>query len=141
MYMFATPQPTFFDRSDLDTLAVDFSETATVHTTATVTATVTDSSGTQSSTQNTAITNVVTWHLLQPDIATFQVLGKDYANVVQVHQVTTSTDDTTGQSSMGMNVIWLAKGIGIIRSETTTVGPSGTDNQVNELVSTNLVAP
>jgi hypothetical protein len=38
-------------------------------------------------------------------------------------------------------VNWLARGIGVVYSETTQQQQSGTDTSVVELVATNLVAP
>ncbi len=143
LYMYAfgtTPQPTFFDRTDLDTLAPGFSETATIQATVDVTASVTDSSGTNTASETDTLTMVLSW-TLDARLATFQVLGKDYANVVQVHEVNTSTDLTSGVTATAMTTAWLAKGIGFIRTETTLTGPSEVQDDVLELVTTNLVGP
>jgi len=40
-----------------------------------------------------------------------------------------------------MTTAWLAKGIGLIRSETTLDGPLGLQTDVLELVNTNLIGP
>ena len=140
-YAFATtPQPIFFDRTDLDTLAPGYSETATIQATVDATATVTDSAGTRTASETQSLMMELSW-TLDAGLATFQVLGKDYANVVQVHQVNTSTDLTSGTTATAMTTAWLAKGIGFIRTETTLTGPSEVQDDLLELVSTNLVGP
>jgi hypothetical protein len=141
MYAFGPPaEPTFFDRTDLDTLAPGFSETANVQATADITVSVTDSSGTRMLSQTDAIAMGLSW-TLDATLPTFQVLGKDYANVVQVHEVNTSTDTTAGSAATVTITAWLAKGVGLIRSETTLDGPNGVQNDILDLVSTNLVGP
>jgi len=141
MYVFdATPEPTFFDRTDLDTLSPGFTESGTVQPTVNVTATVTDSAGTRSESQTQTLLLMLSW-TLDDVLATFQVLGNDYANVVQVHQVNTSQDLASGTSATAMTTGWLAKGIGLIRSETTLDGPLGLQTDVLELVNTNLIGP
>jgi hypothetical protein len=136
-----TPLPTFFDRDDLDTLALGFSESH--ESTAAVTGTIT-ASGTgvpaQSQTVTTSITDSQSWTLADK-LATFDVLGTTYMNVVKVQRTTTVTDASTGTPQQGTGTLWLAKGIGLIREEDSASSVTGTDTLVSELVSTNLVGP
>jgi hypothetical protein len=138
-YLITPAQATFFDRDDLDSLAAGFTESQDTQlaVTGSVTATVT-SAGTQSQTVSMTIPSSTSWVLVDK-LPTFQVLGHDYANVVEVQTTTTAVDPTTGASQQGNANIWLAKGIGTIREEQTgsvfdTSGPITT-----ELVTTNLV--
>jgi hypothetical protein len=137
MYTFGTmPEPTFFDRSDLDTLAVGFSESADL----TATASVTVSSGTQAMGGTETVSLSLAW-TLQAIVPSFTVRGQDYANVVQVQERSSATESTSGAISETSSKAWLAKGIGLIRAETTTTQATGVQNDTTELVSTNLVAP
>jgi hypothetical protein len=138
MYDFAAmPEPTLFDRTDLDTLAIGFSES--VNTVATDNWTETGT-GTLAGTQG--VGRSLSWSL-QAVMPTFQVLGKEYANVVQVEEVVTTTT-TAGDPPQGTitSTLWLAKGIGMIRAQTTGIVASGVvETDTFELASTNLVAP
>jgi len=137
MYSFGTmPEPTFFDRSDLDTLAVGFSESADL--TATATATVT--SGSQSTSATETVSLSLSW-TLQAVLPSFTVRGTDYANVVQVLTTSSATESTSGATSQTSSKAWLAKGIGLIRAETTNTQAAGVETDVSELLSTNLVVP
>jgi hypothetical protein len=68
-------------------------------------------------------------------LATFQVLGQDYANLVVIQM----TSSTTGTTAVVDGTLWFAKGIGMIRSEQsgTSLGVAG--RLIEELVSTNLI--
>jgi hypothetical protein len=136
-----TPLPTFFDRDDLDTLAIGFGEsrdsTATVN--ATITATITGMPA-QSQTVTTSITDSQSWTLADK-LATFDVLGTTYTNVVKVQRTTAVTEAASGTNDQGTSTLWLAKGIGMIREEDSASTVTGTDALVSELVSTNLVSP
>lgn len=78
---------------------------------------------------------------LQAVLPSFTVRGTDYTNVVQVLETASATESTSGAVSQTSNKAWLAKGIGLIRGETTTTQATGVQNDTMELVSTNLVAP
>ena len=136
-----TPLPTFFDRDDLDTLALGFSESR--DSTAAVTGTITASGAgapAQSQTVTTTLSESQSWTLADK-LATFDVLGTTYMNVVKVQRTTTVTDASSGTNQQGTSTLWLAKGIGMIREEDNASSVTGTDTLVSELVSTNLVSP
>jgi hypothetical protein len=139
------PVPQYFDRSDLDTLAIGYSEN-TMAITGTVTGTVTVSgAGSQQATGTASVSS--SWTLLDK-LAQYTVLGVTYADVVKVQTTSVANvqiQSATGQTSTSMSTTtatgWLAKGIGIVYSENTTQQQSGTDTTVSELVATNLVPP
>ncbi len=141
MYGFAaTPMATFFDRDDLDALALGFSETQQATGTATGSVTATGSSGPQ--TEQISVTVIVSqsW-TLREQLPTFEVLGRAYQDVARVESVTSVVESTTGTTDQTTSNTWLAKGIGVIRSEDVLMQSSGTDTTVSELIDTNLVAP
>jgi hypothetical protein len=140
----AMPLPGYFDRTDLDTLAIGYSEntgaiSANVTASATVNGTMAQASGTASISSS--------W-TLQDKLATYTVLGVTYTDVVKVQTTTIASvqlTDSTGQSSSSMatttTLNWLARGIGSVYSESTTQQQSGSDTSISELAATNLVAP
>lgn len=134
----ATPLSTFFDRDDLDTLppGSSGSQDLQIMLNGTVTATVTGS-GTQSQSTSMTLPTSLSWSLVD-QLATFQVLGHDYANVVEVQTTTLVTDPSTGVPEQGTANIWLAKGIGMIREEQDGTAFDVTGPIASELVSTNL---
>jgi hypothetical protein len=134
----STPLSTFFDRDDLDSLAIGFADTQTVQAvvTGSATATVTGA-GTQTQSISMTLMSSTNWTLVD-QLATFQVLGHDYANVVKVQTVTQAIDPSTGVLQEGDASIWLAKGIGVIRQEQTGSTFATTGPVTSELVSTNL---
>jgi len=136
-----TPLPTFFDRDDLDTLAVGFSESrdSQAAVTASVTATV-PGSPTQSMTMTTTLAASQSWMLVDK-LATFQVLNQTYTNVVEVQRTTNVALAGAGTTDSGTSMLWLAKGIGMIREEDSGSSLTGTGTVATELVRTNLVAP
>jgi hypothetical protein len=136
-----TPLPTFFDRDDLDTLAIGFAESRDSQ--AAVTGTMSASAtgvAMQSQTVSTTITDSQSWTLVDK-LATFDVLGQTYTDVVKVQRTTTVTEAASGMTDQGTSTLWLAKGIGIVREEDSASSLTGTDALVSELVSTNLVSP
>lgn len=139
MYDFgAMPEPLFFDRPDLDSLAIGFSESIDVVTTDQVSETINSPGSPISQTQG--VTRSLSWSL-QAVLPTFRVLDKDYADVVQVGKTMTSTT-TAGDTPRMVSTIWLAKGIGMIRAETTGRMAAGVEEtDTYELASTNLVVP
>ncbi len=140
-YTWMPSSPGFFDRTDLDTLAVGYSESASPS--ASVTGTL-SANGTMQSYSGTV--SVSTSWSLQSKLASYTVLGVDYMDVVEV-QVTSTANaqltDSSGQSSTSTTTTttneWLARGVGIIYGETTTQQQNGTDMSIVELVATNLV--
>jgi hypothetical protein len=137
------PMPSVYNRSDLDTLQVGYSET------------IPASHGTVSSTVRSATTPVSTtgtvdisgsWSLLDK-LASFAVQGTTYLDVVKVQGVVMATASILDPASGAMStsatttttVNYLAKGIGTIRSESTATQQSGTMTSVGELLGTNLV--
>jgi hypothetical protein len=141
MYDFgAMPEPLFFDRTDLDTIAIGFSESVDVLAPATATETITTTSAPETSNSNESVNRSLSWSLLAV-LPTLQVLGKDYTDVVQVAATMTSTT-TAGDAPQTSSTLWLAKGIGIVRAQVMGRVASGVDeNDTFELASTNLVAP
>jgi hypothetical protein len=136
----ATPMATFFDRDDLDLLAIGFSETQQA--TGTATGSVSAITGTSTQTEPVSATVMITqsWTLSE-QLPTFQVLGRDYANVVKIDSVTSVVESTAGMMVETSSTTWLAKGIGLIRGEETIAQSGGTDTVASELLDTNLVAP
>ncbi len=114
-YTFTPPQPTFFDRDDLDSLAAGFTESASFM--AMVVVTTTESGpGASPQTQSMTIPATQTWTLMDK-LATFQVLGQTYNNVVTVNAHGSAIDPTSGATMQADSRMWLAKGIGMIRAE------------------------
>ena len=134
-----TPPVSAFDRDDLDSMPVgttgSFAGQAIVTGSATTTATGQSS---QTQTLSESIPISATWTLTDT-LATFQVLGQDYANVVVIQMTSSATSSTTGTTAVVDGTLWFAKGIGMIRSEQsgTSLGVAGP--LIEELVSTNLV--
>lgn len=136
----AIPAPTFYDRTDLDTLDVGFSESVQLVASDDATSTVRSGSTNQTLSFTESVGVSLSW-TLKAVLPTFQVLGKDYANVVQVDETMTSTT-TAGDAEQLVSTIWLAKGFGIIRQQTTGEVAAGvTETDVFELTRTNLVGP
>jgi hypothetical protein len=140
-YTWTPPLPGYFDRSDLDTLAIGTSDSTTVS--PSISSTVT-AGGT---TQNLSGTGTVSesWTLVDK-LASYTVLGVTYTDVVKVQQtsvanvqVTSSTGQSASSTATTTTSSWLAKGIGVIYSESTTQQQNGSDTTVVELVATNLV--
>lgn len=141
MYGFtAMPVSTFFDRSDLDTLPLGFSEAQDAPAIVTGTITSTGSGGNDSQTVSLTIDVMHSWTLLE-QLAAFQVRGRTFNNVVRVQASTVSGDPVSGLTATSLRTIWLAKGIGMIRDETVVEQQTGTDQGTTELLDTNLVAP
>jgi hypothetical protein len=142
---FSPAVPDFLNRTDLDTLAIGYSENVGPAT-ANVAGTV-DLNGTSDSVTGTTTVSY-TWTIMA-DMPTYKVLGVTYADAVQVQVSSTSTasvTDSTGASSTSTTTTstleWLARGIGIIYSEATQTQNGGaSDTTIAELVKTNLVAP
>jgi hypothetical protein len=136
----AIPAPTFYDRTDLDTLAVGYSESVSLSAVQKGTHTVMFESTNQTSPIDQSATVSLSWSV-DAVLPTFEVLGKTYANVVRVNETMMSSSiagDPTNRSSL----IWLAKGVGMIRAQTRGVVASGvSESDTYELTRTNLVAP
>jgi hypothetical protein len=137
-YVYAPPLFTF-DRDDLDSMPLGTTGSYSSQTivTGSETTTVTgQSSQTQTLSESLPISS--TW-IITDKLATFQVLGQDYANVVVIQMTTTVTNSSTGMISTGDSRSWFAKGIGLIRSESTATNLNVAGPLIVELVSTNLV--
>ena len=134
-----TPPLSIFDRDDLDSMPVGTtgSSTSQAAVTGSQTATATGQSP-QTQTLSETIPISSTWSIADK-VATFQVLGQDYANVVVIQMTTSATSSTTGTTSTADSTLWFAKGIGMIRSEQTGTSLDVTGPVTMELVSTNLV--
>jgi hypothetical protein len=140
-YTWTPPLPGYFDRNDLDTLAIGTSDSSTV--TPAITDTVTNASGTQNITGTGSVTS--SWSLVDK-LPSYAVLGVTYTDVVKVQQtvvanlqLTSSTGQSGSSTATTTTTSWLARGIGVIYAESTTQQQNGTDNTVLELVATNLV--
>jgi hypothetical protein len=137
-YMYTPPQATFFDRDDLDSLAIGFTESQDTQVAVTGTATASATGeATQSQTVSMTIPSSTTW-VLVAKLPTLQVLGHDYTNVVEVQTTGTATDPMTATTQQANASIWLAKGIGMIREQESGTTFDSTGPVTVELVSTNL---
>lgn len=139
---FGVPLPAFLNRTDLDALAVGYSQTESTAT-ANVSSTVT-SGGTTMQFSGTASVNT-SWTVMAK-MAAYTVLGVSYADVVQIQvtsvanvQISDSTGQTSSSTTTTTTLEWLARGIGTIYSEATSQGQNGSDTTIGELVTTNLV--
>lgn len=134
-----TPPLSIFDNDDLDSMPVgtagSFTSQAVV--TGAVSATATGQPP-QMQTVSEFFSLSVTWTIMDK-LATFQVLGQDYANVVVLQLTSSGTNTSTGTTSTVSGTSWYAKGIGLIRSEQTGTNLDVAGKLILELVSTNLV--
>jgi hypothetical protein len=134
-----TPPLSAFDRDDLDSMPVgttgSLASQASVTGSATTTAT---GQSPQTQTLSETIPISATWTLTNT-LATFQVLGQDYANVVVIQMTSSATSSTTGTTAVVDGTFWFAKGIGLIRSEESGTSLNVAGPLTEELVSTNLV--
>jgi hypothetical protein len=145
-YGFGTPLSTLFDREDLDQLEVGLT-TSGITASASVTGNVkvTNTSGGEPVTSEQRVVDTVTltlsWTLAEV-LPTFVVLGRTYTNVVRVTTTTsaaaTSDANSTTQTE---SMIWLAKGVGVIRQEDTVQQTTGANQTLAELIDTNLAGP
>jgi hypothetical protein len=134
-----TPPLFTFDRDDLDSMPVGTTGSYSSQTTVTGSGTMTVTGqppDTQTLSENLPIS--ATWSITDK-LATYQVLGQDYANVVVIQTTSTVTSSSTGMTSTGDSTSWFAKGIGLIRSEQTVSNLDVAGPLIVELVSTNLV--
>jgi len=92
----------------------------------------------QTQTVSETIPVSATWTLTDT-LATFQVLGQDYANVVVIQMTSSATSSTTGTTAVVDGTFWFAKGIGMIRSEESGTSLDVAGPLTEELVSTNLI--
>jgi hypothetical protein len=134
-----TPPLTSFDQSDLDSMPAGTSGSFTSQALVTGSATLTASGQSpQTQTLSQTIPVSTTWTITD-QLPTFQVLGQDYANVVVIQTASTATSSTTGMTAQIVGTLWLAKGIGMIRSEESGTSLDVAGPLTEELVSTNLV--
>jgi hypothetical protein len=138
-YSYTPPLPTFFDRDDLDSTPVGTTGSADSEAVVTGTTTVTvTGQGTQTQTVSQTVPSSATWTLMDM-LATFNVLGHDYADVVVAQVVSSATASTGGPSVQITSKLWLAKGSETIRSEQTGDSLAVEGPLTAELVTTNLV--
>ena len=73
-------------------------------------------------------------------LPSFAVLGVTYTDVVNVQVITATTTTTSGSPSTETDTesFWLARGIGAIQIQTTTVEQGQSSMELDELVTTNL---
>jgi hypothetical protein len=136
------PLPGFFDRTDLDTLAIGYSESAMAATS--VTGSTTTNGATQTFKGSGSYS--VQW-TLRDKLPSYSVLGVAYADVVKVEVdltttllLTSSTGQTSSATILTTTYNWLARGVGSIYSESTQQQPGMPgDSEVLELAATNLV--
>jgi hypothetical protein len=140
-YTWTPPLPGYFDRTDLDMLPIGTSDSTTV--TPAITTTVTNANGTQNISGSGSV--VSSWTLVAK-LPSYTVLGVTYTDVVEVQQnvvASVQLTSSTGQSASSMSTAttnsWLARGIGVVHSESTTQQQNGSDTTVLDLVATNLV--
>jgi hypothetical protein len=138
-YVWTQPMPgPPAQRDDFDQLASGFTATVgpvTAQVTGSVTQTIAGSM-TVDPPYAATYTDTYTWTVIAR-LATFEVLGRTYADVVQVQSHGTATEN--GLSQAEGDTSWLAKGIGLIRFE--RAAPAFNDPRTLELIETNLVAP
>ena len=130
--------PAYLDRTDLDTLSVGYSETVpAVQGTATTTV---NSSSAGSQTLMSTASAQITWQVMA-QLPSFAVLGVTYMDVVNVQAITTTTTTTSGAASTDTvtELLWLARGIGAVQTQSTSVQQGqSTTMELDELVTTNL---
>jgi hypothetical protein len=129
--------PAYLDRTDLDTLGVGHSETLPA-VPGTETTTV-NSSSAGSQTVMSPVSAQITWQVMA-QLPSFAVLGVAYTDVVNVQVVTATTTTTSGSPSTETDteLFWLARGIGAVQIQTTTVEQGQSSMELDELVTTNL---
>jgi hypothetical protein len=129
--------PAYLDRTDLDTLSVGYSETVPA-VQGTATTTVTSSSAGSQTAMSTASAQI-TWQVMA-QLSSFAVLGVTYKDVVNVQVTTTTTTTTAGSPSTETDteLVWLARGIGSVQTQTTSVQQGQSTMELDELVTTNL---
>lgn len=134
-----TPPISIFDNDDLDSMALGTagSLTSQAVVSGSVTATATGQSP-DTETVSETVPLSMTWTITDK-LATFQVLGQDYANVVVIQLTSSATSSVTGMTAEVNGTSWLAKGIGMIRSEQSGTNLDVAGPLTLELVSTNLV--
>jgi len=129
--------PAYLDRTDLDTLGVGYSETVpAVQGTAT---TMVNSSSAGSQTLMSTASAQTTWQVMA-QLPSFAVLGVTYMDAVNVQAITTTTTTTSGSPSTDTvtELLWLARGIGAVQIQSTTVQQGQSTMELDELVTTNL---
>jgi hypothetical protein len=133
----AMPMVDLTDRTDLDQLPVGHKDEQTVQTTVSATATATISGMSQTNTTTATSSTHTVWTIMQ-QIPSMMVLGKTYSKVVEVVVDTDSTDTSTNMVTTSTQTLWLAAGIGQIKSEANN---ALTPTPITaELVDTNLSA-
>lgn len=128
----------FGDRTDLDQVAVGHTDEATVTTMISATATATVNGSPSTNTTTGTSRDHETWKVAE-QIPSMTVQGKTYQRVVRVQVESDSTDTSTNAVTTSSKTLWLAAGVGAIKSiETNSLLPT----QITyELVDTNLGAP
>ncbi len=133
---YSMPISVYLDRSDLAQL--DIGHTETLRATATVTGSRTEQAGGMDMTQpiSGTIDLSATWTVIEK-LATAEVLGRSYADVVKVREQSMAIGNSLLQPRSD-TTLWLARGVGPIRIE-QTVKSLLTETMAAELLETNLV--
>ena len=132
----------FADRGDLDQLPVGHTEEMNV-TFELSGSTATEMGGKRETKPLTGQAQATFFWRIEEQLATFAVGGKLYKNVVKLeedHQMT-STSAVPGSSGSTTSHFWVARGIGIVRSEETLDVNGVSASYFEELADTNLEQP
>jgi hypothetical protein len=127
----------FLERPDLNELPDGFSEEAKV------TMNVTGSLTTDVSGQHTIDSlddqvNLTLKWTVREKLPSFAVLGKEYRQVVRLEESSVGVSGSTGATTDTTSTVWVAKGVGVVRSlDDGTAGPM----TATELVETNQKGP